>query len=754
MIRRLTCGSAWLAAALLLATLGGPIGCQAAEEPGNVQILILRGDAYQRGLQQGQQLSAHIRSLYTRLLTASIMPFLNREQLNIAPILNVYNQPEYLDGQFSYRMLLESGQNLYDNFLPEHIRQELQGIADGAGMSLDQVIVLNTFFDTMMAFRAVVLFIQNIQEPYLASFAALDGLDADGQDNDGDGQTDEADEGQVTPYQPLPHAILVEVPTDVRIRFTIEDPTLPGLACADPRNVEPLADLQIERRCVLDECLRRECRDREMVDRECFDPPGLVCLEPRVPGACLDPVCMESSDPGCVNPDSVRITMDDWLFTAADDAIQTRQLPLEPPDPDAADCAGPLEVTFAPPGGFQPASLVSLVIQAGDQSPVYSPAPLHNRYMRDERIVFTTAGYAAASGTGRVPYQVANAGTWEERERPPPISFAVRGSATPSGDPLLAHHFALLDSDMVHEHSALLVHVPDDGEPYALLTWTGLTWGFSGMNAHGLTYAINHSDTLDNPLVGGVLEEMFKPENLAKLMLKPDLEGLAEVLAETYLYQEGIPAGMMGRELLSQATTVDEGLELLYRTGRTYGWNLLLADAAGDMIAVETDAATQAEQWGQAPAPQDEDGFAFYTPDDSRVENLDAHGRRLASVGPDDLRMASHFVKNAEDMVDLDLLSTFAPRKQRVWSGFYYKSLRAFFLLGEQIAGRYGAIDVVGAAHILRTPTLVDRQDSMNACIYEPAAVKMHWAMGGAPATDQPFVEFDLGAVLAAEGGP
>ena len=50
-------------------------------------------------------------------------------------------------------------------------------------------------------------------------------------------------------------------------------------------------------------------------------------------------------------------------------------------------------------------------------------------------------------------------------------------------------------------------------------------------------------------------------------------------------------------------------------------------------------------------------------------------------------------------------------------------------------------------------PALVDRQDSMNACIFEPAAGKLHWAMGGAPATDQPFVEFDLGAALEAGGG-
>ena len=35
---------------------------------------------------------------------------------------------------------------------------------------------------------------------------------------------------------------------------------------------------------------------------------------------------------------------------------------------------------------------VYLIIQAGDLSPVYSPEPYHERYMRDVRVAFTTAG--------------------------------------------------------------------------------------------------------------------------------------------------------------------------------------------------------------------------------------------------------------------------------------------------------------------------------------------------------------------------
>ena len=150
----------------------------------------------------------------------------------------------------------------------------------------------------------------------------------------------------------------------------------------------------------------------------------------------------------------------------------------------------------------------------------------------------------------------------------------------------------------------------------------------------------------------------------------------------------------------------------------------------------------------------DEDGFRFFDPDPTDPDNLDPQGLPWGSVGPDDLRMASHFTKNEQDMVDLPLLSLFAPRTQRYWSTYYYRSLRTSSVLADEIAARYGQIDLAQAIEILRVPDLVDTRDSMNACVYEPARRVLHWAMGGVPATDQPFVEFDLGAFLDARGGP
>ena len=106
---------------LLLATAGlvGP-ACGRAEQPPYAQVVVLEGDAYQRGLQHGRALSSRIRSLYTMLLETNLMPYLNREQDDVMNFLTVYQQPEYQEGRFSYRMLLESGQHLLEQLEQTH----------------------------------------------------------------------------------------------------------------------------------------------------------------------------------------------------------------------------------------------------------------------------------------------------------------------------------------------------------------------------------------------------------------------------------------------------------------------------------------------------------------------------------------------------------------------------------------------------------------------------------------------------------
>jgi hypothetical protein len=609
------------------------VGCWEAEQPAHVEIVTLEGSGYERGYAHGKAFSNKIRSLYTSLLDSSILPFLNREQVDIAEVLTAYQDPAYGGGQFSYRLMLESGQNLA-NFIPQEYLDEMRGIADGAGLPYEKVLVLNTFLDTMLGFRSMTFFIRQIQSPFIRS-VSFSGADTDGADNDGDGEIDEAGEGKIDLYEPMSHAHMTEVPSSAAVTLVLGDRAL-------------------------------------------------------------------NAEPEGVDPASIRIQFNTTQYVASDAAITT----AEKVDPGGGERT--LEVTFRPPGGLEPASVHSMIIQAGDLSNVTEPPPPHARLMRDERIVFTTAGH------GKKPFEVENRGERDGRTQPPSIAFAVRGTATPGGEPLLAHHFGLLDSNTSHKHTVLFVHKPAGRTPHAVLGWTGVIWGFSGMNADGLAYAVNSSDTLDNPMVGQVAEKFF----------------------DARLLSSGIPIGMIGRELLAGHKTAGAAAAYVASAKRTFGWNVLLADAAGGMASVETDSDVFASG----------DGGAYVTtPDESLDENLDPHGRRWSSVGPDDIRMASHYRRNTED-IDRRVL-VFNVRPQRFWTSFYFRSMRAWGILGEQIAARHGAIDFNSAVDILRTPDLVDTRDSMNAVIYRPAAGVFHYAMGKVPATSLPFAVFDLRAV-------
>jgi len=745
-------------------------GCAPPEEPARAHVVVLRGSPYERGFQHGARFKAHIRSLYTRLLTASILPFLNREQLNIAPILSVYNGPDYRDGQFSDRLLLESGRHLFDNYVPPELQQEMQGVADGSGLPLDEIIVLNTFVDTMLAFRSVVAFIQHIQTPFVREVDLGDSLEADGVDNDDDGNTDEAGEGLIEPYLAVPHALLREVPVQAPVRLLLEDTAFEGLACIDPRNVDPIGDLGMLASCVVPECVAPQCAGRQVLGRECLAGPAFDCLDPRLHFGCFDPTCVDAADPGCVDEGLVRVRLQERLFVPGDEGLTVRRLP---PDEDAEDaepdqeaegsqppyrmpdCQGQLEVILQPPGGLPAAELVHVHLEVSDRSPIYSPTPYHQRAMRPERFAFTTAGYAAAHGATTTPaIALPNRGVPDPSAQPPSISFGVRGSATRDGAPLLAHHFALLDIDLVHEHAVVFVHEPDEGPTQAVLGWAGLVWGFGGMNSEGLAYTANGCDTLDNPLIGGILEDILQPDNLLVLLEEPNLAGLSKVLHERRLLATGLPVGMAGRMMLAHGSTVADGLQVLYDSGRTFGWTYLLADAAGDLAAVEVDGAVQtwlSEDEEPSEVPRDEDGFLLIRPDRDDPANLTPDGRLLASVGPDDLRTASHFHKNLDDMRPIGLMGIFSPRRQPDWAMSYFRSVRADALLAEALAQRLGRFDVATAVEVLRLPELVDSRDSMNAVVFEPAAARLHWAAGGVPATAQPFRPLDLKAPQ--EGG-
>lgn len=640
--------------------------CDQTVQPQYSQVLTLRGSPYERGLQHGKALSGRIRSLYSTLMTNSLMPYLNREQTDVASVLvrysavskegkDSYFQTWQKDCQstctlnctekcgFSYLIMLESAINL-KRFIPQPYLDEMQGIADGADLPFEKILILNTFFDTLLSFRSITYYIRQVQAPTLEGIH-FEGVETDGQDNDGDGQTDEAGESDLTPFEPMPHATLAEVPTNARLVFLLHDIKLG-------------------------------------IGTDKGDEPG-------------------------VDPNTVRIRHNDTQYSYPLDK-GTIEIQAVDEDPEA------LRVIFAPPGGFAPAAVSSIVVQAGDFNKIVNPPPEHARFMRDERVVFSTVGY------GIPREQIPNEGLRDPNTQPPSIAFAARGSATVDGQPLLAHHYALLDSNTSHKHAVTFVHVPDQGFPFVTLGYAGLIWGFSGMNAEGLAWSFTNSDTLNNPMVKSFVDDLF----------------------DASLISSGVPIGIIGRDLMQNRRNVGEAVDILRQVRATFGWNVLVADAQGEQAAVELDSNIK---------QVDRSGAFVIGPDTTDAGNLDASGNPLASVNGDDLRIASHYVKNLNDLQTQVMI--FDLRPQRYWTSFYYRSLRAHSILGGQILGKYGQLGAAGAIEVLRDPDLVDSRDSMMAAVYLPKSLQLQYAMGQVPATSGDFVTMDLVEAFKTTGG-
>lgn len=614
----------WVAAAL-----GGILGtgCEVAKPPSHWRRIELVGAPYERGYQHGQRFASDVRRLYTKLLTTSIIPYVSRERNTIADYLLEYQDARYDGDQFAYLVFLESGQHL-EQYLPPDYVDEMHGIADGAGIEYEKILILNTFFDTLMAFRALSFYLRLRQGPQTIR-VAVSGADSDGADNNGDGQVDEPGEGTLEPFEPSGWVNLAEIDPDSSITVWLEA--------------------------------------KEGVD-----------------------------------PASIRLQTETRVYTVDDPELDAQVY---------GDNDEGLAVTFLPVEGFPAASYVPLIVSAGDQTWNEDPPPAHEHTMRDVRLAFTTRGF------GALPQDVPSRSFDDGRSQPPAMAFAVRGSATVGGVPLLGQHFSLLDSNTSHEHCVIFLHRPDKGRAHVTVGWTGGIIGFSGMNEDGLAYVVNYSDTLDNPLVGE-----FRDQLIAAKMLS-----------------SGMVIGILGREMLRTCSTTAEAIQFLRETPMTFGWNFLLTDATGDMALVEVD----------SNIDDDATSFHVVTPDTSDASNLDDFGRPLSSVGPDDLRTTVHFRANRED-IHLSIFGyELVPQYQ--WSTYWYRSQRSFHLLGDAISEHYGAFDVATMEQVLSIDELVDQRDSMNAVVFDPVHQKIYVAFGQVPATDGPFIPFDLQAWMAGE---
>lgn len=589
------------------------LGCQPLQKPPTREVIELRGTPYERGLQHGTLLKSKIRSFYTTLLSNSLFPYFSREQPDIASFLPEYSAERYQNGRFAYELMLESGKNI-ERSLGRDTRDELRGIAEGAGMTYDEILVLNTFFDTSLAVRGVALAIRLSRAPLIKSVEFL-GAATDGADNDGDGQIDEAGEGTFDPYVPELFGLAVEV--------------------------NPTAGLR------------------------------LVLTE--VDG---------------VNPETVRLFVDNQLYTAASPEVRITEL-------SATD----VEVVWVPSTPLPMAATTTFVISAGDKKILENPPPSRASFMRDEEISFTTRG------AGLAPRDVLRVKLTDGRTRPPPVAIGVRGSITAAGRALLAHHFSLLDANTAHKHTVVLRHIPEAGPAFLTVGWAGVAFGLSGVSENGVGYACNPADTLDNSVVGSVLENALD-------------------LSKAKLVAKGVPIGFLGRRVLEQATTAAQGRDLMLAAERVYGWTCVIGDKNGGLEAIEVDSDIF------------NDGSRGNFPFSST--ELDPQGRRWAGLTDDEIILGSNFVKNVPDITTL----TVAGQRiipQRQWSGFFYRSRRAADGVKARIAAARGTVDVEFLQNLIADPQFVDGSDSMNAVVIDLGAASLSSAMGTVPATASPF---------------
>lgn len=601
--------------ALLLAL--SLLACAPATPPPTRETLVLTGTAYERGLQHGTALRSKIRSFYTTLLVNSLYPFLSREQPDIASLLKEYDSPRYQEGRFAYELLLESAKNL-ERDLGRSARDELRGVAEGSGLTYDEVLILNTFVDTTLAVRGIGLAIRQGRAPTIESVEFL-GASTDGVDNTGDGRADETDEGVLRPYDPPFYAAAVELDVRTKLRVVFQD------------------------------------------------PDG-------------------------VDPQTVRVRVNEDLFVFGGQALEVVEL-------DATR----VQVTWTPLEPLPAASTVTVVLSAGDKRIIEIPGPPRASFRRDEELVITTRG------AGLAPRDISRPVLTDNRTRPPPFTLGVKGARAADG-PLLAHNFALLDANTAHKHTVQLVHRPDTGPAYTTVGWAGIIYGISGLNERGVGVACNPSDTLDNSVVGSVLDQVVD-------------------LSKAKLLASGLPVGFLVKRVLERASDAGEGVTALTEVKPVYGWNCTVADDRGGLEAVELD--SDVFRQGQG-------GVYRYGPTDR-----DAALRRYTSLTDDDLITGSSYTRNVDDSITLTLAGQRVV-PQRYWSGFFFRSRRVIDNVRRRVAARAEPIDVPWLQGLLAEPEVHDRSDSMNAVVLDLKNRVVHSAMGSVPATNSPFIATEL----------
>ena len=129
-------------------------------------------------------------------------------------------------------------------------------------------------------------------------------------------------------------------------------------------------------------------------------------------------------------------------------------------------------------------------------------------------------------------------------------SFVARGAATRDGHTYLARNFDF-EAGPVYDNGKVVFLIEEKGKiPYASVAWPGFVGAVSGMNAKGVSVVIH----------GGRAKETS---------------------------EDGEPVVHTTRQILAEASTVDEAIEIVKTKKAMVSHILLVADASGDAAVIE-----------------------------------------------------------------------------------------------------------------------------------------------------------------------
>ncbi|MCA9771267.1 MAG: hypothetical protein KC466_02595 [Myxococcales bacterium] len=692
-----------------------------------VRITPLGGTPEELGIEHGRMLSGDINNFYTDFLRNAIFPFLNRERDGIAGLFEFYtDNPAYAGAKFGRQLLLDAAKLIVED-MPQEFKDELDGIAAGSGLPIEDVLILNTFFDALTSVLNVNGILSSLDTPRLTQVVFTEALLTDGIDNDEDGVIDEPGENVVPESRvPSPFALMKGVPVDSAVRFTITDTQLTDdcdVLSDDPENCPPL------------------------------DLIRLLFGEG-------------------IDFDKSTVKVNDVQLARGDPGLSDNGLPgNEPPTPPTR-----AEFTVQPPEGWRDGTDNIVEFLVLDLAQDITPPPLHANDMRRDRVLFLT------EGDPRSLMDVPNVLPGVRREDATFFTASVQDGATTDGKMRVIRHMQLLDNGVAFKFARAFIYNAMDANgapyiPFLSLAWGGVGFVISGMSAAGLTVGVQWAETQDDGTIRGVLRagdenvtvvpgaetgrvavqgtgevyicrprksdprdfpdgdpiatgheccpESLTDSDLCRLkscvLGDEGAGGVRGCAGQAKIAPRGVPIGFTLRRVLQEATTLDEAIDMIKAQPPTAGWVIHLADGkARETAIVEIDAGNPLLATG------------FDAGRDVRV--IRPGELPTTSASPDDLISCGIFNKNIPDSTAIGGFS-----QQNVWSPRWMRNQDTCGVLLREMRARHGTFDDAEAERLYRFPSLVSARSDMHGAIFLPESLDAYVILGRVPTTAGPF---------------